>query len=615
MDNPARHPDSASPRARSAWPFGRLWAIALVTLRQGLRMRLWLLAPVAVVILVAADLSSPRYDPVFDSVPAAISTSILIMTVLAVVIGIFFATYSLPSEIETKVTFSVVTKPVSRTEIVAGKVAGMSLLVLAILAPVAVGAYGYILIRSSSIQSLAAKRMEESRARVAYPADLNALQAVARHGPLQTFGYHQADANPVIEIAYGDRKPDKPGFLWVLGETDMHITWDLSGTPLREWSAAGPCQLRIAVDARPPPDAPDATTQVQVAFVSASGESLGEVGRTNTPPLPVYRAVLDVSAAGEVSVPVAGPAIKPERGILNVPPEGDFLLEVMAVPAGHLVGAGPAAVRIVGPGGQELPVKAPPLVSPMAQKRKITVVGRAKPPRQMAVFRFGNVPAGILPQGDVPLEASFGVDAFSSALVPTTAEVTLIKPDTGDRKTILFSPENRHSTLLYIDEAFWHGGPLEIQVQCLTNEDFLFLMPESLRLRLGGGPFAWNLAKATLGVWLFGTALAAIGVFMSTRLSWFVGILAASVFFLLCNSVGFMAQSAGKIGSMEWRRSANYVAQHAPALHSLLPGDGINLGQSLPLAELATSAGWTLAIVVVAVALGAIIFKHREVAA
>lgn len=238
---PGRSPERVQTSdERRRWTLSRLWAIALVTFRQGLRTRLWILVPPAILVMILADLSSPRFDPVFETVPATISMSLLVMAVLALVVGTFFATYSLPAELESKVAQSVVTKPVGRAEIVGGKTLGMSLVVLLMVGCVGVAGYAYTLVRASSIQSLAGERLTEATPRAAYPADLNALQAVATNGPLETYRYYAATSGPEIGIDAGPEVTASPDVRWILGETGMRLAWDLSRTPLQEWAASAP---------------------------------------------------------------------------------------------------------------------------------------------------------------------------------------------------------------------------------------------------------------------------------------------------------------------------------------------------------------------------------------
>lgn len=125
-------------------------------------MHFWLMAPLAILVLVAVDLSSERFDPVFETIPAAVGTALFTMAALAVLVATFFATYSFPAEVESRVAYTVTTKPVGRIELVAGKVLGTSLLLLGMLAVVAAGAYGYFLARASGVRALAAERHAEA---------------------------------------------------------------------------------------------------------------------------------------------------------------------------------------------------------------------------------------------------------------------------------------------------------------------------------------------------------------------------------------------------------------------------------------------------------------------
>lgn len=629
MTNPTDHSRASLYGRRRRLPWRRVWAVALVTLRQAMRMRLWILAPVAVCVLVVADLSSARFDPVFESIPAAVSTSLLVMTVVAVVLGIFFATYSIPAEMEEKVSYSVVTKPVSRWEIVAGKTVGMSLVVLVMLALVGAGAYVHIVVRAGGIRSLAAQRLGEARPRATHPADLNALEAAARDGPLMTYRYRTVDGGPDVQIRFPPDVTPEPGIVWILGETGMRLRWDLAETPLREWVASGQGLLRIALDVRPPPDAADKPCQVRV-FVDHLGASAGKTaGADAKPGMPVSEAMTTLSPAGDIDVPVAAWDAPPVKNVLNIHPEGPIYIDVVAVPAGYLVGARPAAVRVLGPAGQEFRLKAAAGSGPATQGRKAYLVGRPELPRQVAVFRFDDVPGDVLGSGDTAVEIGFTLDAWGPATIQPAAEAVLVNPETGREERFRFTPEAHHSTLLYLDRDFWHGGPLQMRLECLTRDDYMGLVPESVRLRLGGGPFALHLAKAVFGVWLFGTVLAAAGVALSARLTWFVGILGTIAFFVLGVSREFVLRSTvlgqaafyvarwteSVSGRGGWDRVAQHLLLPVPNLTAFLPGERVTMGEVVPLADLVSSLGAAALVLVLLTAVGAYLLRSREVAA
>lgn len=570
-DNPAY--STSGPPAGS--PARRIAALALVAWRHGMRMRLGILVPPAIVVLILADLYSPRFDPVFEGVPAAVSTSLLVMTVLAIVVGIFLATYAIPAEMESKVAYSVLTKPVRPAEVVAGKVFGMSLVLAVMLAAVGVGAYGYILVRASAIQRLAAGRLAEARPRATYPADLNALAAVADSSPLKTYRYQGAAEGPVIGIEMGPDWRGPAGVRWILAETGMRLAWPLTDTPLRQWVESGPCRLRVSLlvsqapGVQPPAAGPAAAhkepekpgTPQALAGVHAADEDFIPEGAPQKPGSPIRQDTYDIPPSGELEITVISPQAPPIKGTLNLPASGDFALNVMALRSARLVGARAGSLKILGPQGQEHLVAAAPDVSAAEQRRRVMLAGRSHLPREAAVFRFAEVKPRWLGPEDTAFEVGFSLDSWTPSNIQAEARLTFVRPD-GQQKPLLFHPEAHHSTVLYLDREFWHGGPLEARLESLTDDDNFGLLPESVQLRLDAGPYAWNFAKGIACVWLYGTVLAAMGVFVSTRVSWFVGILTAGTLFLLSSLRPFILHStpAAMVAAYLWALAAAGIA-------------------------------------------------------
>jgi hypothetical protein len=666
-----------SPPRRSWWPLPRLWAVALVAFRQGVRARLWVLLPPAVLVLVAADLSSERFDPVFESVPAALGTTVLVLAVLAVVLGVFFATYSIPAEMESKIAYSVVTKPVGRAEIVAGKILGLSLLVLAASAVVGASAYIYITIRASSVQALARQRLEEVKDRAAFPAtDLAALREIADRGPRVVSRYVTAASGPSVEADLGPGRAGPPGVRWVLGNVGMRLSWPTWQTPLREWMAAGPTRvtLTLAVD-RPPPAAVPAETPKDgkappppavTLYLRTPGPPTLQDALPNGSP-PVREVTRPLPASGELEVPLAPAGVRPPPGVMNVPAQGPWVLELSPAEGDYAVGAAPGSLKVSG-GGREFVAPQPPLVLMPEVARRSSLAGRSTFPRQVAVYRFEDVPAGALDAEAATIEAGFSLDVYAPATVTPEARATFVRSD-GERQTLSFTPDGHRSTLLRLDKDFWHGGPLEVRIELLTNDDFLGVLPESVRLRTDAGPFAWNFAKAILQVWLFGTILTAAAVALSTRLSWFVSVLAMSVvvipmaahefvcrvapFVLLTTFLtfgGFLLALAYVLflrRGLSWRQrglEAVIIAGLAaavtflmrtetppvgpgsdpllplqvvplPNLAAILPSQATLSGQSISATEVAQALGLTAVCVTMAILLGAFFLRRREVAA
>jgi hypothetical protein len=331
---------------------------------------------------------------------------------------------------------------------------------------------------------------------------------------------------------------------------------------------------------------------------------------------------LEVPESGTLRVPVvqAGEQ-RPPEGTLGVPAVGELYLDVLALDAQHVVGATAGAVRIIGPGGRSAVLDEPPERKPGELGARPTLVGAPALPRQAALFRFDAVPADTLGGGDTAVEIAYSLDAYSAATVQPAARATFIRPDTGASRAFEFTPEGHHPTRLYLDRAFWHGGPLDVRLECLTRGDYMGLLPESVRLRLGGDPFAVHLAKGTFGVLLFGAVLTAAAVFVSTRLSWFVSILGMVALFAV-GTVGRIFLAYGVIRLVATRVSdwlegvpgGPWLMEHLQ-LQGLLPPDTFHAGEALPWWDLGASVGLVFVVATAFVAAGGYLLRTREVAA
>jgi len=691
-------------------------------------MHFWLMAPLAILVLVAVDLSSERFDPVFETIPAAVGTALFTMAALAVLVATFFATYSFPAEVESRVAYTVTTKPVGRIELVAGKVLGTSLLLLGMLAVVAAGAYGYFLARASGVRALAAERHAEAVPRARHPADLNALEAMAHLGPLQTYRYRPPDTSPEIRIHHAAGTQEDGGTLWVLGESGASLRWNLARTPLRRWvllysavdqaaaatealraalrlgaqaqeagdmpaaqeaytaaaqrleEAAGvwdlvaqlwetwvrqiseqpppapaaalyrrtgaavskvaetfaelvvnttpatigevasrlpavvppPWSGRLVIEAevRPPPEQPDEPTQLTIQIVpQMPGAQSSDEEKKG------YTVTLTQTGSETQTVPLRLPASPPAQGALRLPFNTDVSLEIRAREPGHLAGVRRGTLCLVGPGDETVAVLDGPEMVSEQFRRRTWIYGRSGEPRQVAVFRFADVPAAILGEGDIPVEVGFTLAAWSTTTFETTAQVTFVNPATGESRALKFTPETHHSALVYLDRSFWRGGALEAHLECLTDGDSFGLLGESVQLRLDGGPFLWNFVKAALQVWLFGTVLSAAGVFLSVRLSWFVSAFAAIAVLIVGMLHPFFVQAMLATDSPVWRWIARHLMPWVPNLRAMLPGEAVTWGEVLPLAGLGMAFVWTAVVVLAVIFVGGYLLKTREVAA
>ncbi len=628
---------SPSPSRSQAvlWSVRRVWAVALVTFRQGMRMWLWVLAPLAIAVIVVADLSAPRFDPIFDAIPAALGTTLLVMAVVAALVAIFFATYSLPTDIYTRVAYTLTTKPIRRWEIVLGKTAGMGVLMAVILGLIGAGAYGYMRVRSVEVRGLAESRLAEAPGRGAHEADLNAVRRVLQAGPMRFHRYVAAAEGPEVQIDFGAAGRPPSAATWSLAADGMKLLWDVRELPVADWLAAGPGLLRLRLKLRPPPGVERRPAAVSVRIVpdltpEQSRQFESDEFRER------FTAQRQMPEDGVLELPLYAEGFAEASGGLPLPGDVPFRVEVALIAprdelSGFLLGAGGRSLEVVRAGGERIALPDGPEAVAQGTRGRLWIAGRPTPPRQVALLRLGGVSAGVLGEGPAAVEFTGGLDSMSPATVETTAEVTFVNPSTGGRQApVPFTPEPHRASILYVDAELWRGrGPLEVHVACRTQGDLIGVRRDSVHLRLGAGPFAWNLLKAMTAVWLFGMVTASVGVAMSTRMSWFVAMFATIGFFIVAALKDFILTStpvrflvrmmvrwlAERWEGVDWMALIELSPLPLPDLTVLLPPESVQQGVALSIGHL----GWQMVYAGVWVGLaflvGVLLYRGREIAA
>src|SRR5215831_4862597 len=105
--------------------FSRAWAISSVCYAESIRRRVLLITPLAIIgVLLICQLQNPVDEQ--DAIRQTIKFSLFAAGMLVMVAAIILACTNLPREIESRVVFTVVTKPTTRLEIVVGKVMGFA---------------------------------------------------------------------------------------------------------------------------------------------------------------------------------------------------------------------------------------------------------------------------------------------------------------------------------------------------------------------------------------------------------------------------------------------------------------------------------------------------------
>ena len=98
----------------------RAWAIGGVVFSEGLRRRVWLVPPlVMLATILLTQLGDPNDE--VDAIRQATQFCLLASGLVAVLVTLILACTNLPREVDSRVIFTVVTKPVSRLELYVGK--------------------------------------------------------------------------------------------------------------------------------------------------------------------------------------------------------------------------------------------------------------------------------------------------------------------------------------------------------------------------------------------------------------------------------------------------------------------------------------------------------------
>ncbi|MBK9119369.1 MAG: hypothetical protein IPM18_07165 [Phycisphaerales bacterium] len=122
----------------------QVWAIARLTLAEGIRMRVVLVCLIVLLLLIVRMPFVLRGDEtVAGRLQNFLSYSLAALGAFLSVATIFFSCATLSNELRDKSLHMVVTKPVSRLRILLGKWLGVNLLALLVLAPCGAAIYGF----------------------------------------------------------------------------------------------------------------------------------------------------------------------------------------------------------------------------------------------------------------------------------------------------------------------------------------------------------------------------------------------------------------------------------------------------------------------------------------
>lgn len=134
----------------SRFGFRRVRAIAGVSFRESIRRRVLWITPLAIIGVIAiTQLTKPNDEQ--DAIRETVRYCLFASGLIVVVSAILLACTNLPKEIESRVIFTIVTKPTTRLEIVLGKVIGFAMVTGVMLLIMGAFTFAYLEVRSWSM--------------------------------------------------------------------------------------------------------------------------------------------------------------------------------------------------------------------------------------------------------------------------------------------------------------------------------------------------------------------------------------------------------------------------------------------------------------------------------
>jgi len=140
--------------------FTRVWAISGVCFDESIRKRVLWIAPLAIIGVIGITQFQRAMDEQ-DALRQSVKICLFATGLVVMLSSIILACTNLPKEIETRVIYTIVTKPITRLELVLGKVIGFARVSLAIIAIMGIFTWVYVRVGAQQKRQQIAYRLNE----------------------------------------------------------------------------------------------------------------------------------------------------------------------------------------------------------------------------------------------------------------------------------------------------------------------------------------------------------------------------------------------------------------------------------------------------------------------
>jgi hypothetical protein len=644
----------------------RVWAIGGVVFQESIRRKVLWLTPLVMLGIVALTGIQVPDDPL-DSIRQTLQFSLFASGLLVVVSGVMLSCTNLPRDIETKVIFTIVTKPTTRLEIVLGKIIGFARVTGSILILMGIFTWGYTHLRAwqwdRTITSALSMPLDNEFAR-------NRLEHLKREGMLATRNLDYARAGDTVARESAAGSPVR----WLSTQQMFLVPFRVKREELVPQGFADPAKNET------PPNPGDAGVIVRMTL---QAEQIGkaEVGRPEVrgPMLPDDTA--NASPYGDPTVSVSFVDTRGEYDIippaqlnngkpyaLKPGPDGKGTIDVLVDPKvapglanlqdwgvvvtpaneNFLIGMEPGALSIIVPGNGAQHFRT---INPLANPDGPTLITRGHAGRSgrllqgpqenfhaVSVEHFRGTAPRAGRNGTVAIELQMDVERLDddAGEEATQIEVEVANPRAGKPiDKVYLTPEKLKTVYAAFPAYAFAGGNFDVKLRTLTPGHAIALSNNSVAVVGSRHSFGVNLAKALSTQWMLSILVVTIGTFCSTFLSWPLAIVTSIVILmarwavdqvsdslqpgigaLLATDIGATNATQARVISTTFdslARMLNFIAQFLPNIDRFSTAELVQRGLMIPF----STVGWAALVLALfglpLLALSYIRFRNMEV--
>ena len=645
--------------------FRRVWAISSVVSAESVRRKVLWVTPLAILGVLAVSLLQHALDPQ-EAIRQTIKFCLFASGLLVTVTAIILACTNLPREIENRVIYTIVTKPTTRLEIVLGKVLGFVRVSGLIILIMGVFTFVYLELQNHRFRQEIAERLagekDPSTRQILLgyqTAGLLSTKSLDEPVSLQIFEHPPAANGKQMltggqgyffvvpfeldgqERALLEEAAAKPEQSDVLVISTMHLERRVPTKDDLQWIRDRKLPMEGAVQGPGLNDQARPIPQISIHFVDDKLHALVpsnmfDSGKLISPAGPPTGQGVFTLATAIPAEAVRKLLTAPRFFIEVVPETPSVVYEVTATPTvlyvqnasgGHVV-----AQHMIKASG-------PPQFLSKANRYGLQIVGDPKGEGSIAVFQFRNahVPSN-RDTADFRFRAGIERSGTYDASKPWSI-VTLQVINNQTHETsgpIEFHPETNQDFPVPVPAKYLAGGNFDVYVRGMDAGQWIGFNQVSVQFISADQPFALNLVKSLLILWLMSSLVVIIAIFTSTFLSWPIAVVLTLLILLGHWGVGQLGESlnpgvgrsvATDLGFRQATqtevvsRSIDALATLLRAVSAVLPDvsrfpvmDNITRGVSIPARHILDPLAVLVCYGLPMLVLSFVILKNKEVA-